>query len=54
LKKHFPGINIVEGTHVESPEVVRMFIAGMQDMLTQPQKTMADMGQQAMAEAATG
>jgi predicted enzyme related to lactoylglutathione lyase len=44
LKKHFPGINIVEGTHVESPEVVRMFIAGMQEMLTQPQKTMADMG----------
>ena len=48
LKKHFPGINIVEGTHVESPEVVQMFIAGMQDMLTQSQKTMADMGQQAM------
>ena len=48
LKKHFPGINIVEGTHVESPEVVQMFIAGMQDMLTQPQKTMAAMGQKAM------
>ena len=48
LNKHFPDINIVEGTHVESPEVVQMFIAGMQDMLTQPQKTMADMGQQAM------
>ena len=48
LKKHFPGINIVEGTHVESPEVVQMFIAGMQDILTQPQKTIADMGQQAM------
>ena len=48
LKKHFPGINIVEGTHVESPEVVQMFIAGMQDILTQPQKTLADMGQLAM------
>ena len=47
LKKHFPDINIVEGTHVESPEVVQMFIAGVRDMLTQPQKTMADMGQQA-------
>jgi uncharacterized protein YbjQ (UPF0145 family) len=54
LQKHFPGINIVEGTHVESPEVVRMFIAGMQDMLTQPQNTMADMGQQAREEAMTG
>ncbi len=53
LKKGFPGINIVEGTHVESPEVVQMFIAGMQDMLTQPQKTMADMGQQAMEQADT-
>ena len=53
LKKHFPGINIVEGTHVESPEVVRMFIAGVQDMLTQPQKTMADMGRQAIKAAAT-
>jgi predicted metal-binding protein len=48
LKNHFSGINIVEGTHVESPEVVQMFIAGMQDMLIQPQKTMADMGQQAI------
>jgi hypothetical protein len=48
LKKHFSGINIVEGAHEESPEVVRMFITGMQDVLTQPQKTMADTGQQAM------
>ena len=51
LKKHFPGITIIEGTHVESPEMVRMFIEGMHDILTQPQKTLADKGKEAMQKA---
>ena len=55
LKKHFPDINIVQGTHdAESPELVRMFIDGMHDMLIQPQMTMADLGQQRMEQIKAG
>ena len=55
MKKHFPDINIVQGTHdAESPELVRMFIDGMHDMLIQPQMTMADLGQQRMEQIKAG
>jgi beta-xylosidase len=55
LKKHFPDINIVQGTHdAESSELVRMFTDGMQEMLTQPQVTMADLGRQRMEQIKAG
>jgi hypothetical protein len=50
LKKNFPDINIVKGTHVESPEVFQMFIDGMKDMLTQPQMNMANMVRRRMEQ----
>ena len=48
LAEQFPEIQIVEGTHVEPPEVVQMFLEGMKGILTQPQHTMADMAEQAI------
>ena len=51
LKEHFPEIEIVQGTHVEPPEVIQMFTDGVKGMLTQPRMTMADMAQKAMEEA---
>ncbi len=45
LEENFPEIEIVEGTHLEPPEVVKMFVDGVKGMLTQPQETMADLAQ---------
>jgi predicted metal-binding protein len=47
LQQTFPEIEVVEGTHVEPPEVVKMFIDGMKEMLTQPKVTMANMVEKA-------
>jgi predicted metal-binding protein len=49
LEENFPQIEIVRGTHVEPPEVVKMFVDGVKGMLTQPQETMADLAEKARA-----
>jgi len=46
LQQNFPEIEVIEGTHVESPEVVKMFLGGVHDMLTQPRATMANLAQE--------
>lgn len=47
LQHNFPDIEVVEGTHVEPPEIIKMFADGAKGMLTQPRMTMADLAQQA-------